>query len=174
MAIARPRPHCLCDIETVPVRSTTVFSLTGRNSARAPPARVVSRAAAQRPVSSLYLRRIVSSSCIFLGQYETEQDFGHCEHPHPSRKWLRFRLKKAPLQVASQRGGHPDPNCREETGLPDGMERSKRQQEAQPKRSSEFRPVQATALRISSVTFLASPNSIMVLGRKNSSFSTPA
>ncbi len=29
-------------------------------------------------------------------------------------------------------------------------------------------------LTISSVTFLASPNSIMVLSRKNSSFSTPA
>jgi len=35
-------------------------------------------------------------------------------------------------------------------------------------------PPQASALTISSVTFLASPNSIMVLGRKNSSFSTPA
>src|SRR4051812_35945492 len=37
-----------------------------------------------------------------------------------------------------------------------------------------FRPVQATALTISSVTFLASPNSIIVLGLKNSSLSTPA
>ena len=32
----------------------------------------------------------------------------------------------------------------------------------------------SVAFTTSSVTFLASPNSIMVLGRKNSSFSTPA
>lgn len=32
----------------------------------------------------------------------------------------------------------------------------------------------AIALTISSVTFLASPNSIIVLGMKNNSFSTPA
>jgi hypothetical protein len=49
-------------------------------------------------------------------------------------------------------------------GMPHRMERSK---------ISRMRSY-ALCLMISSVTFLASPKSIIVLGRKNSSFSTPA